>query len=257
MPSDLKVTLNLEIKPDGPKFNLIDLLKIDAYDRCDVELVAGGPYRRIDIQPGTAADQMRLLLVARSAPDPKKTEKPDPQKLRYQVNGKGRWIPLENWHLLMSPGFYDVPEEIPTWLNFENQQEDNVIITTLVARNAPLAESSEPPADKPAEGSPEETSDEMWVEEGLDQEMPEARAGAKAEMEAARPAYRTGGWTTESPAATENTAADITTADTNEADEVTADNDATDVTRTDTEATKVASADTSPDTGDEAAGEDA
>jgi hypothetical protein len=200
MPSDLKVTLSLEIKPDGPRFNLVDLMKVDAYDRSDVELVAGGPVRRIDLQPNTNSDQLRLLLVARSAPDPKKTEKPDPQKLRYQVNGQGRWVPLENWHLLMSPGFFDVPEEVPTWLNFENKQEDNVVITTLVARNAPPAE--EPPDGEPPAAETETPTGEMPAATpvyGAEPDREAAEAGTGTEP-APRPTYRTGG-TTAPPAA--------------------------------------------------------
>jgi hypothetical protein len=138
--------LDLAIK-DGPKITLDDKLSVDAYDRIEIDLGADEVDREVKIQPG---DNLYMLRIRRSIPDPKVAEKPDPNKLTYKFEGKGPAIPLENQHLLLGSGAFHMLSSVPKWISFTNHQGKPVGITILVGRTATQpAEAAAKPEVKP------------------------------------------------------------------------------------------------------------
>ncbi len=130
----------------GPEFTLPEsILKVDAYDRIDIEVKPGDTDKLMRIQPG---DDVHFLLIKRPPVDDKAEYKPDPTKLTYKLNNTGDAIPLESHHVLVGFGIGPLLRENPKCLSFTNGQANPVTITVLVGRsNKPV----QAPAPKPPE----------------------------------------------------------------------------------------------------------
>lgn len=130
---EIKWDANVEVV-GGPKLPKLGgtSMQVDTCDSCEFDLEAGSKDVRVDLQP---SDEIRLLVISRSAVDPKEEPKPKPQDLFYKVNGEDPSVPLENHHIVIGYGASSLLRKVPQWLTFTNNQLRNVTISILVGRN--------------------------------------------------------------------------------------------------------------------------
>jgi hypothetical protein len=157
MPNPFNSMINFEVK-DGPKIMLKYDESVDAVDHCSYELKPDET-KLFELQPASSAGQIRFLIVWRQAPDPK-AEKPDPHQLTFKLNGKDESIPIDNQHVIIGYGLFNLFKEVPRTLLVTNAQKDPVKVTVLVGRDFPKypAPDGPPPATDQDKTPPDPTS---------------------------------------------------------------------------------------------------
>lgn len=138
MPNEVQYKLTLAVK-DGPKLDLSDTVKVDAYDKVEFEL-RSQQSQTVDLQPTDPAPQVHFLVV-QSKPDAK-ADPTDTKTVWYTVDGGASPIALASSHALVGKGVINLLAKTPKTLTFTNKRDTTVTITCLVGRdNKP-----EPPA---------------------------------------------------------------------------------------------------------------
>jgi len=131
--NEISWTLNLLVN-QGPKFPFSETLQVQAYDKVEVDVPAGGE-AKVNVQSGELNNIELLLITCGDRPA-------DAKRLYYTVNDDKAQVDLSKLHLVMGKGAYGLLKNAPKYLTFKNEDANPVTVTILVARKAV----DEPPA---------------------------------------------------------------------------------------------------------------
>ena len=112
----------------GPSISISQTLPVDAYDLIDVAIADGAADLVVEVQPGSAAGQVQLLLVSASQFNP---------SLTYRVNDMGNPThALDRALLLTGAGAVGLLGFAPESLLFTNTTGSDITVQILVGRDA-------------------------------------------------------------------------------------------------------------------------
>jgi hypothetical protein len=140
MMNEINWKLDLQVK-DGPKFNLSDLMKVEVYNRLDLDIPEQG-YLDVIIDSGSLSDVQFLLIQRTDKPDQPPAGQPA-RRLMYTVNNSDRCVFLENQHLLLGQGVMNLLSEAPQRLHFKNEQAKPAHVAILIGRKVPARPTDE------------------------------------------------------------------------------------------------------------------
>ena len=121
MPEKINWTLNVQVV-GGPKVSASDTLDVEAYDKIEAVIPAGGS-ATIDVQPGTGAQF--LLITAGSYAD-----------MTYEVDSSGTTVTLDGPHVLIGSGAVGLLGSTQNQFEFSNAGGEDVTVDILVGRDA-------------------------------------------------------------------------------------------------------------------------
>ena len=121
MPEQINWTLNVQVV-DGPKVSASDMVKVDAYDKMEAVIPAGGS-ATVAVQPGMGAQL--LIITADSYED-----------LTYEVDGSGTTLTLDGALVLFGAGAVSLLGSTQNQFAFTNGGAEDVKVDILVGRNA-------------------------------------------------------------------------------------------------------------------------
>lgn len=122
----------------GPQISASQTLMVEAYDSIQVTVKAGTTGKEVDVQPGIAKGQVKLLLI--------RSNQYDPAKLLYKLGTApgAKEVILDAPQLLIGSGAIGLLDPAPQKLFFSNTLNEDVSIHILVGRDATSPPPSSP-----------------------------------------------------------------------------------------------------------------
>lgn len=121
MPEKINWTLNVQVV-GGPKVSGSDTIEVDAYDKIEAVVSAGGS-ATVDVQP---ADGAQFLLITASSYE----------NITYEVDGSGTAVTLDGPHVLIGSGAVSLLGGTQNQFVFSNGGTEDVTVGFLVGRDA-------------------------------------------------------------------------------------------------------------------------
>jgi hypothetical protein len=157
--NDITYTLSVKVaNPVGPTFAATETLKVEAYDRIDVEIRMG---KSVTVRiPQNDKRELQMLLIQRTPLDPKSDAATNLGKLTYQVGNSGCWIPLDSTasHFAFGAGFVQLAAQVPADITFKNEQDQTVTVTIFIARKASMDPAATDKPDPTVKDKPDPTA---------------------------------------------------------------------------------------------------
>ncbi|MEE8586409.1 MAG: hypothetical protein V3T83_16305 [Acidobacteriota bacterium] len=121
MPEQINWTLNVQVV-GGPKISASNAITVDAYDKIEAEVLAGGS-ATVNVQPGDGA---KFLLITASSYS---------TDLTYVVDASGTTVTLDGAHVLIGAGAVSLLGNTQNQFVFTNAGSADVTVSILVGRD--------------------------------------------------------------------------------------------------------------------------